>query len=136
MSIINKIEIYTSKTCPYCKQVKDELDKNNIEFKEKYIDECREEWIDVNSLTGIPTVPTIHFKNNYYVPSRDFRNPEHLVNILSNFKKSKFSIEKQAFEKLKTLNHNINIAFSRTDQLLRQIENKLNIKENEHKSTD
>jgi len=81
-------------------------------------------------------VPTIHFKNNYYVPSRDFRNPEHLVNILSNFKKSKFSIEKQAFEKLKTLNHNINIAFSRTDQLLRQIENKLNIKENEHKSTD
>ena len=39
-------------------------------------------------------------------------------------------------EKIKTLNYSIHMAFGRTDQLLRQIENKLNIKENEYKSTD
>ena len=37
-------------------------------------------------------------------------------------------------EKIKTLNYNMSMAFNRTDQLLKQIENKLNI-EDEHKST-
>ena len=32
---MNKIEIYTNETCGYCKQVKEELSKNNIEFEEK-----------------------------------------------------------------------------------------------------
>ena len=32
---MNKIEIYTNETCGYCKQVKEELSKNNIEFEER-----------------------------------------------------------------------------------------------------
>ena len=31
------ITIYTNSTCGYCKQLKDELNKNDIEFKEKLI---------------------------------------------------------------------------------------------------
>ena len=38
-------------------------------------------------------------------------------------------------EKVKTLSYSINMAFGRLDQLLRQIETKLN-KEDEHKSTN
>ena len=33
----NKITIYTSETCPYCKQIKEELNKKNIEFKKDAI---------------------------------------------------------------------------------------------------
>ena len=84
----------------------------------------------------MPTVPTLLYKNNYFVPGRDFGNSPNLIAILNSFEESNFSIEKQIFEKIKTLNYNMSMAFNRTDQLLRQIENKLNIEEDEHKSTN
>ena len=130
----NKITIYTSETCPYCKQIKEELNKENIEFNEKLTKNYTEEWNNVTSLTGMPTIPTIYFQDNYFIPGRDFGNPQHLINILNNFKKSKFSINKQVFEKIKSLNYNINMAFGRLDKLLRQIETKINT--DEHKSTN
>jgi glutaredoxin len=131
---MEKITIYTNETCPYCKQIKEELNKENIEFNEKLTKDYKEDWKNISSLTGLPNVPTIYFKNNYFVPSRDFSNAQHLINILNNFEESKFSIDKQVFEKVKTLNHNINIAFGRLDKLLREIETKIN--KDEHKSTD
>jgi len=131
---MEKITIYTNETCPYCKQIKEELNKENIEFNEKLTKDYKEDWKNISSLTGLPNVPTIYFKNNYFVPSRDFSNAQHLINILNNFEESKFSIDKQVFEKVKTLNHNINIAFGRLDKLLREIETKIN--KDEYKSTD
>ena len=131
---MEKITIYTSETCPYCKQIKEELNKENIEFNEKLTKNYTEEWNNVTSLTGMPTIPTIYFQDNYFIPGRDFGNPQHLINILNNFKKSKFSINKQVFEKIKSLNYNINMAFGRLDKLLRQIETKINT--DEHKSTN
>ena len=132
---MSKIIIYTNEQCPYCKQVKEELTKNNMEFENRLTTEFEEEWKNVNNLTNIPTVPTLLYKNNYFVSGRDFGNPSHLVAILNNFEESNFSIEKQTFEKIKTLNYNMSMAFNRTDQLLRQIENKLNIEDDEYKST-
>ena len=131
---MEKITIYTNETCPYCKQIKEELNKENIEFNEKLTKNYIEEWNNVTSLTGMPTIPTIYFQDNYFIPGRDFGNPQHLINILNNFKKSKFSINKQVFEKIKSLNYNINMAFGRLDKLLRQIETKINT--DEHKSTN
>ena len=46
------------------------------------------------------------------------------------------SESKQALERIKTLNSNINTAFGRLDQLLRTIETKLNTEKDEHKSTN
>ena len=131
---MEKITIYTNETCPYCKQIKEELNKENIEFNEKLTKNYIEEWNNVTSLTGMPTIPTIYFQDNYFIPGRDFGNPQHLISILNNFKKSKFSINKQVFEKIKSLNYNINMAFGRLDKLLRQIETKINT--DEHKSTN
>ena len=118
----DKIVIYTNENCPYCKQIKEKLEENNIKFTNKLTTEHTKEWDAVIGFTGIPTVPTVYYKDNYFVAARDFSNPEHLVNILNNFEKSKFTIEEQTYEKLKTLNYNISTAFQRTDQLLRQIE--------------
>ena len=132
---MEKIIVYTNEQCPYCKQIKDELIKNNIKFENRFTSEFISEWQDVSRLTNIGTIPTIVYKNNYFISGRDFGNPSHLVTILNNFKESSFSIEQQVFERVKTLNYNINIAFNRIDNLLKKIENKLNI-EDEYKSTN
>ena len=122
-------------TCSYCKSIKKELNENNIEFVEKLTNEWQEEWDKIIGLTNIPTTPTIYYKNSYFMPGRDFSNPQHLLNILKNFKNSEFSESRQALEQIKTLNYNMSTAFGRLDQLLRQIETKLN-KEDEYKSTN
>ena len=132
---MNKIEIYTNKQCPYCKTIKEELTKKNIEFEEKLTSDFTDEYKDVVNLTGMGVVPTVFYKNNYFLPNRDFGNPAGLINLLENFKESSFSESRQALEKVKTLNQNMIMAFHKVDQLLKQIETKLNA-EDEHKSTD
>ena len=130
----NKIIIYTNETCPYCQQVKEELDKNNIEYINKLTNENLDEWQNITNLTGIPQVPTLFFKNNYFAPGRDFGNQQHLISIIKEFKESNVSYDRLAFERVKTLNYNISIAFRRLDQLLTTIEQKINT--DEHKSTN
>ena len=128
------ITIYTNNNCGYCKQLKDELTKNDIEFKEKLIADFTVEWQDVVNLTGLPTTPTIKYKEEYFVPGRDYQNPQQLINILQSFPDSSYDYNRRAFERIKTLNYNMSVAFGRLDQLLRQIETKINT--DEHKSTD
>ena len=128
------ITIYTNSNCGYCKQLKDELNKNDIEFKEKLISEFTVEWQDVVNLTGLPTTPTIKYKEEYFVPGRDYQNPQQLMNILETFPDSSHDYNKRTLERVKTLNYNMSVAFGKLDQLLRQIETKINT--DEHKSTD
>ena len=125
---MKKITIYTQGACGYCKTIKDELTKNNIEFEERLINEWSDEWQKVNSLTNIPTTPTIFYEDSYFIPARDFGSPQQLINILKNFKKSEFSESKQILERIKTLYYSINTAFGRLDQLLRTIEQKIDKK--------
>ena len=128
---MNKITIYTNETCPYCKSIKEELTNANIKFENKLTTENEAEWNSIVNLTGIPTVPTIKYGDDFLVPQRDFGNPQHLINILSNESGSEYSYSRQTFERVKTLNNNINMAFNRLDQMLKQIETKLNIEEND-----
>ena len=125
--------IYTNETCPYCKQIKEELNKNGIGYTERLTNDWETEWKDASMSTGIPSVPTIYYKDNFLSPGRDYRSASHLIDIIKGYSESSFSIEKQTLEKLKTLTYNISVAFSRTDQLLRQVENKLNPKEDNEK---
>ena len=132
---MDKITIYTNETCPYCKSIKEELTKADIKFKNKLTSEHEKEWQKIVNLTGMPTVPTIKYGDDFLLPQRDFGNPQNLISILNNESGSEYSYSRRTFEKMKTLNSNINMAFNRLDQLLRQIETKLNTEENEHKST-
>ena len=133
---MKEIIIYTNETCPYCRQIKDELTKVNIEFEERLTSNFKDEYQDITSLTGIPTGPTIHYTDNYFVPGRDFNGAPHLINIIKEFKPCNFPVELQTLEKIKSLTYNIQVAFGRTDQLLRKIETKLNTEKNEYESTD
>mgnify|MGYP003143629661 CR=1 FL=1 len=131
---MNKIEIYTNENCNYCKQVKEEFGKNDIEFIEKLTSDFADEYQQIVNLTGLPTVPTIKFEGEYFVPGRDYGNPQQLINILETFKLSEYDDSRRTLERIKTLNFHINTAFGRLDQLLRKIETKINT--DEHKSTD
>ena len=122
---MENITIYTQNTCGYCKTIKDEFTKNNIEFQEKLTTEHFTEWNNIVGLTGMPTTPTIYYKGNYFVPGRDFGNAENLINIIKNYKQSEFQMPFQVLEKVKTMNYNMATAFQRLDQLLRTIEQKL-----------
>tara|TARA_R110002012_G_C11247762_1_gene566273 strand:- start:95 stop:496 length:402 start_codon:yes stop_codon:yes gene_type:complete len=133
---MDKIEIYTNSTCGYCKTLKEELTKNNIEFENKLTSEFTKEYQDIVNLTGMPTVPTIKYKGEYFVAGRDYQNPQQLINIIKTFESSMYDDSRRTLERIKTLNYHINAAFGRMDQLLRKIETKLNTEEDEHKSTD
>ena len=132
---MKKITIYTNETCPYCIQVKENFTKEKIKFKEKNIVKVEKEWREIVSLTGLPTVPTILYDEEYLVAGRDFQNPQQIVNILQNFKSSSYDDARKTLERMKTLNFHINTAFMRMDQLLRQIETNTKKEEDEHKST-
>ena len=129
------MKIYTNETCPYCKAIKEELEKEDVKFINMDTTEHEVEWQEVVNLTGIPTVPTIEYNNEYFVPGRDFGNGQQLIKMLEVYTDSPHEQSKRAFERVKTLNYNMHQAFTRMDQLLKQIETKLNIKEDEHKST-
>jgi glutaredoxin len=128
---MNKIEIYTNKTCPYCKNIKEKLEAENIKFIDKDTSEFEDEWNQIVNCTAIPTVPTIKHNNEYYLSGRDFRDPDHLMQLLKVNKKPTIKDSEILLERLKTLSYSINMAFGRVDNLLREIETKLNTKEDE-----
>ena len=130
-----KITIYTNETCPYCVQVKDKLKESSIEFIEKDIIEDKVEWENVYNLTTNPVTPTIKIGNEFLLPGRDFQHPQNLVDIIPNFKESKYDENRRVLELLKTINFNIFTAFQRLQQSLMQIENNTKKEKNEHKST-
>ena len=132
---MEKIIIYTNETCGYCKQIKEEFTKKDIKFEEKLTSDFTDEYQEVVNLTGKSTVPTIKCNDEYFVAGRDFGTPQQLIAMLEHFTHSPFSDSRRTLERMKTLNFNMNTAFGKLDQLLRQIENKLNIEEDEHKST-
>ena len=118
----DKIIIYSNETCPYCKKVKEKLAKEKIKYTNKFTSKNQEEWGEVVDLLGMAQVPVVCCENNYFIPARDFNNEDHLVQIIKNYKPSKFSTELICLERLKTLNYNINMAFVNLDNILKQIE--------------
>ena len=122
---MNKITIYTNESCPYCKQIKGELTKNNIEFKNILTIDNAEDWQSIVDFTGMPTVPTLFFNNKYLVPGRDFSDANNLIKLIKNSKPSNFTTQEITLEKLKTLHYNISVAFNRTNKILTQVENKI-----------
>ena len=130
-----EITIYTNETCPYCKTIKEKLEEENIKFTEKDVLKFANEWSSISELTGMPQLPTLVFDKEYYIPGRDYFNPEHLINLVKESKKSKFDYSIRSFERIKTLNFTISQAFNQMQMAIKNIEDKLNKEENGDKST-
>jgi glutaredoxin len=134
---MKKITIYTNENCPYCKQIKEFLSEKDIEATYKITKDHENEWKKITNLTNMPVTPTVYYEDNYFLPGRDFYSPDHLLELLKSFSKSTFSINRRLYETIRTTNYNMNMAFSRIDQLLKQIEaNTKKEEKDEHKSTN
>ena len=131
----DKLVVYTSVNCKYCTELKEKLEENKISFIEKDIIKHKKEWDEIVGLTGIPITPCFTYKGDYFVPGRDYPHADAVVSLVKNYKKSVYNESLRTLEKLKTLNYHMNMAFGRVDAILRTLENKLNKKEDEHKST-
>ena len=136
-----EIVIYTNSECNTCKEIKSTLKKEKIKFIEKEVTEWKEDWDAIHSTTYLASLPTVLFKDTYFISDRDFKDPTQLLQILNNYKKPNSSDSSVMLERMKTLNYNINFALHALDGLLRNIENKLTIlttrnQEDGDKSTD
>ena len=119
-----KVTIYTSSTCPYCKQIKDKFKEEKIEFIEKTNEKFADEWYKVNFLTGLPIFPTIEVNGSYLIPQRDFHTPEQAVNIVDYIigpEYPNYTNHEILIEKVKTLNYTINNSFIHIDRKLDNI---------------
>ena len=50
---MDKIIIHTNESCPYCKQIKDELTNNNIEFENRFNSEFKDDWEKISIKFGV-----------------------------------------------------------------------------------
>ena len=125
---MKKTVVYTSKNCPYCKKTIELFKQHKIEFIEKDSVENQADWVEVHTLTGIPMFPTTHHNGNYYIPGRDYNNPEQLISILKANPNNDFPVEVKLQEAMKTLIYTINQGMSR-------MFNEINKLKDEHKST-
>jgi len=130
---MKEIKIYTTEACDYCKQMKELLNKENVEFTDLIAKDNQLEWQQIIKLTGLATFPTIVVGDEYYIPGRDFGSPEQIVNHLKNYKpdEDNFSIDLKLMQAFKTMAFSMNQASSRIIQQLNELKNK----KDEHKST-
>ena len=59
------IEVYTTKTCPYCFAAKDLLQKNNMPYKEYDVSFNPEMRKTLLTKTGLRTVPQIYINGEH-----------------------------------------------------------------------
>ena len=131
-----KLIIYTNENCNYCNQLKEVFEKEGVEFIEKLTNKPEDEeqvynkeWHRVMYATGTGITPTILFKDNYFVPGRDFASPNQLLEILNKFETPTMSNEELILERIKTLNHNIANALTSLNVALRDMGGRLYEKE-------
>jgi len=121
----DQIIMYTSSTCGYCAQIKEALDKANVKYVERDTKIFPKEWNKLIALTNMPVTPAISYKGRNLYPARDFPNPSHLVEMLSNNNGMMVSDDDPLttiIERARTLNHQVNQAFQNLDKRLRLIE--------------
>ena len=120
------VTIYISENCGYCGTIKDKFNEKEVEFVEKEISKYNNEWNEVARLTGLPSTPTIEFNGNYYIPGRDFNNPDQIVDYIKEWD-SNDEIDQlndvKLLEAFKTLTFTLNRSFSRLQQDLDQLKN-------------
>ena len=118
------MKIYTNPTCHYCKRVKEVLDSNEIKYEEILTGENQEEWNELIRVTGLAMTPTIVMQEEIWLPTRDFRTPEDLVNRVKHFQQNpmKVLVLEERIEQLNNQVKNMSLLFNQMNQSLQKIE--------------
>lgn len=77
------IKIYTTESCGFCKQIKELLTKDGVEFTEVNVnlDENVAEYTKIVEATDSDMVPMIRIGNEVLVPNVSFKSIEEAVKI-------------------------------------------------------
>ena len=92
------MKMYTNPTCHYCNRIKTQLNEAEIKFEEVIASENQEEWNELIRITGIGMTPTIIMQNEVWLPNRDFRTAEELIERVKHFEENpmtKLSLEEK-----------------------------------------
>jgi glutaredoxin len=81
------VTIYTFPECPYCKELKQLYESNNIEFEEKNIfsDEHKEEFGKIQEICNCDEVPIIRIEKQLFIPNVSFKTITEAVDITKKF---------------------------------------------------
>lgn len=87
----NTIIVFTLRGCFHCKLLKSKLNQENIGFTEIEVSDNQKIWDQVVEQTGHNVLPTVFVKKEdsddgpVFVPNRDFKNQDDLVEKLKNY---------------------------------------------------
>jgi glutaredoxin len=85
-----QILIFSLNGCGHCKILKEKLNESSIPFTDLEINSNRKIWDQVVKQTGLNILPTVVLKTKgtddglVFVPSRDFKNVEEIVEKIKN----------------------------------------------------
>jgi len=79
------MKIYTSPSCHYCNRLKTTLKEQNVAYEEIIASENEVEWNEITRIAGIGMTPAIIFQDEIWLPNRDFRTPEELIQRVKHF---------------------------------------------------
>ena len=122
---LKEVILYTQSTCPYCKQMKEQMDQEGIKYVEKEWTEFPTEWQKVSETTQLGVFPTIEIDGEYLVPRRDFQQiPQGIQRIIAtaNPKRVASFDNAQILEGFKTLNYNMGNAFQQLNKTIQPLQ--------------
>ena len=117
------MKLYTNPNCHYCKQIKEALDTANLSYEEITSSSNIEEWNELVRITGLGITPTIVIQEEIWIPNRDFRTPEELVNRIKHFNQYPMRVL-MVEERLDQINNNVknlSLALNQMQQVLQQL---------------
>ncbi len=81
---MTRVRVYTTKTCPYCKTLKDMLTENNVDFVDVDVSDERnnKEFEMVIKITDSDMVPIIKVDKNLLVPEKSFKSIPQAVEMI------------------------------------------------------
>jgi glutaredoxin len=84
---MNKVTIYTMSNCPYCADLKEKLEKENIEYRNVDIEleENQEEFQQILEVSNAEEVPIVRIEKQLFVPNVSFKTITEAVELTKKF---------------------------------------------------
>lgn len=84
---MSKVTIYTMSDCPYCMDLKEKLEKENIEYRNVDIDlpENQEEFNQILEVSKAEEVPILRIEKQLFVPNVSFKSINEAVELTKKF---------------------------------------------------
>ena len=117
------MKIYTNPTCHYCNRIKQQLNEAGLKYEEVIASENQEEWNELIRISGIGMTPTIIMQNEVWLPNRDFRTAEELIERVKHFEANpmtNLSLEEKV-DQLHNSVKNISLLINQMNQSLSKI---------------